>query len=143
MNLSPETMAAVVLLGPASLGQLWCAERVHRVDPAALPRALRRMRATNRLMAVALLTNLLLGTLATLLWAEASIGSSAVQTSPPLLWPLILFVAGVLVSIVSNSVAAHRPAPHPAAPPGPFTGAEERRALRAVRALRPVRRAVR
>ena len=136
MSLSSENMAAVVLLGPAAIGQLWCAVRILRVRPNTRTGALRRMRIANRLMAAALLANLLLGTVATLLWAEASIGSSAVQTSPPLLWPLVLFVAGVLVSIVSNAVAARQ-----SAPPLACSGAEERH--RPVRSFRPVRRAVR
>ena len=136
MNLGPESVTAIALLVPASVNQLWCAGQARR---AVRPRARRRMRIANRLMAAALLTNLLLGTVATIIWSAASIGGSAAQSSPPLLWPLILFVAGVLVSILSNAVAG---------PPGqqtapPFTGTGERRVLRLRRLLRPVRRAAR
>ena len=136
MNLSPESVTAIALLVPASANQLWCAGQARR---AVRPRTRRRMRIANRLMAATLLTNLLLGTVATIIWAAASIGGSGIQTSPPLLWPLILFVTGILVSILSNAVAG---------PPGqqtapPFSGTEERRVLRLRRLLRPVRRAVR
>lgn len=103
MNLSPECVTAVVLLALASLDQLWSAGRVRRARRGAA----RRMRIANRLMAGAMLVNLVLGTLATMLWAEAGIGGSADQASPPLLWPLILFVAGVLVSIAANALAGH------------------------------------
>ena len=74
------------------------------------------MRVANRLMAAAMLVNLVLGTVATMLWADASIGGPPGQVSPPLLWPLILFAAGVLVSVVANALAGHaksRPAVKP------------------------------
>jgi hypothetical protein len=156
VNLSPECVTAVVLLVLASANQLWCAGRARRAVRPVLAKARHRMRIANRLVAAALLADLFLGAVATVVWAAASIGGSAVPASPPLLWPLTLFVAGLLVSIVANAVAG----PGPGIAPGqqtapPFTGTEERQGpgpgpqlgpgtrLGRRRLLRPVRRAVR
>ena len=123
MNLSPECVTAVVLLALASLDQLWSAERLRRARRDTVRRgtaqrgAERRMRVANRLMAAAMLVNLVLGTVATMLWADASIGGPSDRTSPPLLWPLILFVAGVLVSVFANALARSAPSRQAVEPP--------------------------
>ena len=124
MNLSPECVTAVVLLALASLDQLWSAERLRRHRQGTARRgtarsgvAERRMQVANRLMAAAMLVNLVLGTVATMLWADASIGGPSDRTSPPLLWPLILFVAGVLVSVFANALARSAPSRQAVEPP--------------------------
>ena len=105
MDLSSECVAAVVLLVPAAVNQLWCAERTRRSGGGPRGAARQRMRVANRVMAGVLLVNLLLGTVTTILWADASIGGSPSSASAPLLWPLVLFAAGIAVSMVANAVA--------------------------------------
>jgi hypothetical protein len=115
VNLDPECVAAMVLLVPAAAGQVRCAERLRRAraQDAARTAAMRRMRRANRLTAAVLLVNLMLGTVATILWADASIGGSPSSASPPLLWPLLLFAAGIAVSIVANARARWSAPPRP------------------------------
>ncbi|QMU78640.1 hypothetical protein GXW83_25975 [Streptacidiphilus sp. PB12-B1b] len=120
MDLDPESVAALFLLVPAAAGQLWRAERMRAAGASARPAAMRWMRLANRLMALVLLVNLLLGTVATLLWAEAGIDGSAASASPPLLWPLLQFAAGIAVSIAANARASWSPRPRPMPAPVPL-----------------------
>ncbi|MHA6763397.1 hypothetical protein [Streptacidiphilus sp. PAMC 29251] len=100
-------------VGLAALNQVWCAARTRPWPQAAAARyaeALRRRRGANRLMASALLLNLLLGGMATIDWADDSIQGTQTGPYPPLLWPLALFGVGAVVSLAVNASHAAAPA---------------------------------
>ena len=99
----------------AAVHQVWCASRARPWPGASEPgrqAARRHLRGANRSMVAALLLNLVLGGAATVDWADDSIRGTQTATHPPLLWPLVLLVAGAVVSVAANALAnAARQAP--------------------------------
>ncbi|MEZ0089514.1 hypothetical protein [Streptacidiphilus sp. EB129] len=108
MSLDAAFITSTAIVGLASVNQLWSAARSrHRPDTTESWRctAARRRRQANRLMAWALLLTLALGAAATLAWADSTIQGNLIGSYPPLLGPLVLFVAGVAVSFLAHAIA--------------------------------------
>ncbi|MEY9964607.1 hypothetical protein ABIA33_002649 [Streptacidiphilus sp. MAP12-16] len=107
MSLDPEFTTSGAVVGLASVNQLWSAARSRpwpQAPEAWLSAAARRRRTANRLMSAALMLTLVLGAAATIQWADAGIQGTPTAPYPPLLWPLVLFVGGIVVSIVANTL---------------------------------------
>jgi hypothetical protein len=100
-----ECCVSGVAVGLASVIQVWSAFGARH---GAARTRLRR--ESGRLMAAALVLTLLLGCAATLDWADSSIRGTQISTHPPLLFPLLLVLAGLAVSAVTRI--------RPARPPG-------------------------